>query len=106
ERGLADITWHGTKLGSPGFNDPQGRALACTIAGFGGDADLHVMMNMFWQPLDFEVPIEAKRAWHVAIDTAAPTTQDTGSVDRRALVRSSPYRVQERSIVVLAGLAS
>src|SRR5262249_21128255 len=47
ERGMADITWHGTRLGSPGFDDPGGRALACTIAGFDGDADLHVMMNMF-----------------------------------------------------------
>src|SRR5262249_37333301 len=30
ERGLADIAWHGTRLGSPGFDDPAGRALACT----------------------------------------------------------------------------
>src|SRR5262249_7254302 len=56
ERGVPDITWHGTKLDSPGFDNPDGRALACTIAGFEGDADLHVMMNMFWEPLEFEVP--------------------------------------------------
>src|SRR5713226_6844268 len=49
ERGVADITWHGTTLGNPGFDDPQGRALACTVAGFGGAADLHIMMNMFWE---------------------------------------------------------
>ncbi len=33
ERGLRDITWHGTILGSPGFDDPEAQALACTIAG-------------------------------------------------------------------------
>ena len=56
ERGLPDIAWHGTRLNSPGFDDPDARALACTIAGFGGAPDLHVMMNMFWEPLEFEVP--------------------------------------------------
>src|SRR4029450_10368082 len=39
ERGMPDIAWHGTMLGSPGFDDPLGRALACTIAGFAGDPD-------------------------------------------------------------------
>jgi isoamylase len=66
ERGLTDITWHGTTLHSPGFDDPQARALACTIAGFGGNADLHVMMNMFWEPLDFEVHTTSRSriSWH------------------------------------------
>jgi hypothetical protein len=27
-----------------------------TLAGFDGDADLHVMLNMFWEALDFELP--------------------------------------------------
>src|SRR5258708_13320180 len=31
ERGRADITWHGTTLGSPGFDDPQGRPLPSPI---------------------------------------------------------------------------
>ena len=104
ERGLADITWHGTKLGSPGFDDPQGRALACTIAGFGGDADLHVMMNMFWEPLDFEVPVDPHRAWHVAVDTFAPTPRDfANQIPDRPLARSS-CTVQGRSIVILVGV--
>ena len=63
-------------LNSPGFEDAEARALACTIAGFGGAADLHVMMNMFWQPLDFEVPVEHGRAWLQVIDTFAQTPHD------------------------------
>src|SRR5262249_28626779 len=45
ERGLPDVSWHGTRLNSPGWNDPQARALAFTLAGFGGDADVHVVLN-------------------------------------------------------------
>src|SRR5436190_4731512 len=79
ERGLPDITWHGTRLNSPGFDDPQARTLACTIAGFGGAADLHVMMNMFWEPLDFEVPAHSE--WQIAIDTFAASPHDIADPD-------------------------
>ena len=100
ERGLADIKWHGTMLNSPGFEDPEGRTLACTIAGFGGDADLHVMMNMFWEPLDFEVPRDPPRAWHVAVDTFArgplPTIDAAGRLNA-----ATHCVVQPRSIVIL-----
>ena len=102
ERGIADITWHGTKLGRPGFDDPLGRALACTIAGFDGDADLHVMMNMFWEPLDFEVPVDPQRVWHVAVDTFMASPHDIAGPKASAPFRRSICTVQARSIVILA----
>jgi isoamylase len=101
DRGLPDITWHGTRLGSPGFADPQARALACTIAGLGGEADLHVMMNMFWEPLDFELPVDPQRAWHVAVDTFAQSPHDIDDQDDSAPLRRSVCTVQGRSIVIL-----
>jgi isoamylase len=104
ERGLTDIAWHGTKLDSPGFDDPQGRALACTIAGFDGDADLHVMMNMFWKPLDFEVPVDPRRQWRVAIDTFTPSADETADQNQNAVLSRSKCTVRERSIVVLVGV--
>jgi glycogen operon protein len=97
-RGRPDIAWHGTRLGSPGFGDPSARALACTIAGVGDSADLHVMMNMFWKPLDFEVPDSAR--WRLAIDTFARTPDDMPLIDAAPLIHSS-HRVPPRSIVVL-----
>jgi isoamylase len=104
ERGLADITWHGTKSGNPGFDDPDGRALACTIAGFGGDADLHVMMNMFWEPLAFEVPIDPQRTWHVAVDTFLPSPHDIPDPNQGPALARSLCTVQGRSIVILVGV--
>jgi isoamylase len=101
ERGLADITWHGTRLNSPGFDDAEARALACTIAGFHGDADLHVMMNMYWEPLDFEVPTEPQRVWRRAIDTFASTPQDIASPGQETRFMGPTCTVQGRSIMVL-----
>jgi isoamylase len=105
-RGVVDITWHGTKLGSPGFGDPQGRVLACTIAGFGRPPDLHVMMNMFWEPLDFDVPVDPQRTWHVAIDTFVASPHDIATDDPGRRLHRLSCTVQARSIVVLVGLSS
>ena len=104
ERGLPDIAWHGTRLNSPGLDDPLARALACTIAGFGGTADLHVMMNMFWEPLAFEVP--SYGAWRVAIDTYAPTPHDIAEPGGEARFTGHRCGVQGRSIVVLASVSN
>ena len=35
ERGLPDVSWHGCQLLRPGWDDPNARALAFTLAGFG-----------------------------------------------------------------------
>ena len=102
-RGRPDITWHGTRLGSPGFGDPEARALGCTIAGIDGSSDLHVMMNMYWEPLDFEVPGNA--VWHVAIDTFAVSPNDIAS-GHAVAASGSTHRVQGRSIVVLESARS
>jgi len=99
ERGVPDIAWHGTILNSPGFNDPGARALACTIGGLQGSADLHVMMNMYWEPLEFEVPVFA--TWRVAIDTHADSPDDIADPGLEELFEGRHCDVQPRSIVVL-----
>jgi isoamylase len=101
ERGITDITWHGTRLNSPGFSDPDSRALACTIAGFRHHPDLHVMMNMFWKPLTFEVPAAYHGTWRRAIDTFAASPDDIADVGQEPRFMSSSCTVQGRSIVVL-----
>ena len=103
ERGLVDIAWHGTRLFSPGFDDHDARALACTIAGFAGAPDLHVMMNMYWLPLDFEIPRNAGRGWRLAVDTFEESPQDLPDENARRLVDGASFPVRGRSIVVLAG---
>jgi glycogen operon protein len=97
---MPDITWHGTLLNSPGFDDPDARALACTIAGMRETPDLHVMMNMYWEALDFEVP--AAR-WSVAIDTFAASPADIPEAPDRPVTNRRACTVQPRSILVLSG---
>ncbi|HXG32852.1 MAG TPA: glycogen debranching protein GlgX [Bryobacteraceae bacterium] len=101
ERGIADVAWHGTKLGKPGFADPYGRALAFTLGGSQSEPDLHVMMNMYWEPLEFEVPQIPGRRWHKAIDTAAAPPEDIFEAGEEPAFDSSRCMVTPRSITVL-----
>jgi glycogen operon protein len=101
ERGMPEITWHGTKLNAPGWNDGGARALAFTVAGFNRSEDLHVMMNMYWDKLEFEVPPVRGREWFVAVDTAEPSPHDIAEPGKEPQFSGTTYPVQGRSVVVL-----
>jgi glycogen operon protein len=101
ERNLADITWHGCRLYAPGWNDPQARTLAFTLGGFAGEADVHVMLNMYWEPLAFELPAVGERSWHRVVDTAQPSPSDIAEPGREVRLTGKEYVVSGRSVVVL-----
>jgi glycogen operon protein len=106
ERGLSDVTWHGTKLNNPGWYDPNGRALGVTLAGFGGDVDIHIMMNMHWQGLDFELPEVPGRIWLKAVDTSQAPPLDIADFGNELPVVGNAYTVRERSVMVLISRVS
>jgi glycogen operon protein len=101
ERGLKDVSWHGTKLNSPGWYDPSARALAMTLGGFDGDSDLHIMFNMFWESLEFELPIVPGRRWCLAVDTAQPSPYDIADPGSEPDVLGKTRLVEARSVAVL-----
>jgi glycogen operon protein len=101
ERGLKDVTWHGTKLNSPGWDDSQARSLGFTLTGFDLEPDIHVMMNMYWEALDMEVPAIAGRQWAKAIDTSMLSPSDITDPGMEVTCLGRSYRVNARSIVVL-----
>jgi isoamylase len=100
-RGLPDVVWHGTMLNSPGWDDPEARALACTLGGEHEDPDLHVMMNMYWDNLDFELPTVPGRSWFRAMDTSQASPNDIADPGKESPAPGSSYTVRGRSIVVL-----
>jgi len=101
QRGLKDVSWHGTMLNSPGWDDGQARALGFTLAGFDDAPDIHVMMNMYWEPLDMAVPMIPAREWTRAVDTSLPSPSDIADPGAETTCSGELYRVNGRSIVVL-----
>jgi glycogen operon protein len=101
ERGLPDVAWHGTKLDRPGWQDTGGRALGVTLAGFSGNPDIHIMLNMFWESLDFELPVVSGRTWLKAVDTSSPPPFDVPDQGTEPTVFGNLYSVPGRSVAVL-----
>jgi len=60
-----------------------------------------VMMNMFWEPLDMEVPVIVGWKWTRAVDTSLPSPADIADPGKEAAFEGQSYRVGPRSIVVL-----
>ncbi len=109
QRGLADISWHGCRSNAPGWDNPASRALAFTLGGFaqedGEDMDVHVMLNMDWQDLAFDVPAVAGRKWFKVVDTSEPSPLDIveeGQTLEKCV--DGLCVVGNRSIVVLVSL--
>jgi glycogen operon protein len=101
DRGVREIAWHGCRLNSPGWDDPDARVLAFTLAGFDGDADIHVMMNMYWETLDFDIPPAGGRTWFVAADTSQDCPNDIADPGDEFQYFGETFAVKGRSIVVL-----
>jgi isoamylase len=102
ERGLLDIAWHGCLLGAPGWYDGSSRVLSFTLAGFDGDDDVHVILNMDDQDLDFQLPPVERRGWRRAFDTSLPSPDDAAEPGAEPRVADDRlYRAAARSAVVL-----
>jgi glycogen operon protein len=101
-RDLADVAWHGARLGAPGWGDPNGRLLAVTIAGTGDEEDLHLIFNMAEAAIDVEIPQIANRTWHVAIDTARESPLDVVERSRQTpCAGCARYRASAHSVIAL-----
>ena len=95
--------WHGVKLNQPDWSDTS-HSLA-----FGAEirADhllMHLILNAYWEPLDFELPpvgAGAPGPWRRWIDTALDAPHDIVPWREAPAVPSATYRAEARSVVVL-----
>src|SRR5262249_25502253 len=92
--GPADVDWHGCLLGAPGWNDGSSRVLSFTVH---DDEDVHVILNMDDQALDFELPARTGGGWRRAFDTALPSPNDASAPGAEPAVPDARlYRAEPR----------
>jgi isoamylase len=101
QSGLPDVAWHGCQLNNPGWNDSDCRIVAFTLGGLPGEPDFHVVLNMHWEDLDFQVPPVAGKTWVRVVDTSRPSPEDIMDLEEAPVVAGEQYRVNSRSVVVL-----
>jgi glycogen operon protein len=97
-----DVRWYGV-TGGVDFA-PWSRAVAYALDGRAeGDEPLYVMINAYWEPLDFAIQEGAPGGWRRAIDTSLAPPDDIVPPGAEVTVAGGHYRVGPRSIAVLVG---
>jgi isoamylase len=90
------------KPGQPDWG-PDSHAFALSYTSAEHRFRLHLMVNAWWQPLQFSLPPTglADGRWHRWIDTALASPHDIGALADAPPLADHAYPVQARSVVVL-----
>jgi len=98
------VTWHGVKLYEPDWSDAS-HSIAFTSRLPGRRMVFHVILNAYWEPLDFELPpvvvAGARDHWRRWIDTFLDSPHDIVDWKDAPEVGGWMYRTEPRSVVVL-----
>jgi isoamylase len=96
-----DVTWYGT--GSTANLSSDSHSLAFCLHGASqNDQDIYVMVNAYWEALEFKIQEGTASAWSRIVDTALPTPNDFSNSGN--LQETLSYSVAPRSVVVLLRL--
>ena len=93
-----DVSWYGT--GPAADLSPDSRSLAFCLHGASeADDDIYVMINAYWEALQFRVQEGALQDWVRIVDTSLPSPDDFAELG--VPLKHATYQVAPRSIVVL-----
>jgi isoamylase len=99
--GEATKAWHGVRLHQPDWGDgSRSVALGAELRQEG--LSFHLMLNAYWEPLDFELPTPPHEGgWRRWIDTALDAPDDIVPWQETPAVPGGSYRAGARSVVML-----
>ncbi len=99
----ANRAWHGVEPGQPDWRDcSHSLAFSAEIRKEG--ILLYVILNAYWEPLDFQLPVlgpQEESAWRRWIDTALDSPRDIVPWQTAEPIVGRTYRVESRSVVLL-----
>jgi len=99
----ADKAWHGVKLWQPDWSNSS-HSLAFSAEAPNKKLRVHLLLNAYWEPLEFELPPtggESGGPWLRWIDTTLDSPGDIVDWEKAPMVPGGTYRAGPRSVVVL-----
>ena len=97
----AKKAWHGVQLFHPDWTDGS-HSLAFGAEVRKENLRFHLMLNAYWEPLEFQLPrLEDGRPWRRWIDTALDSPADIVPWKEATPVVGESYRAEPRSVVML-----
>jgi glycogen operon protein len=95
-----DVRWYGVEADAD--LSPESRSLAFSLRGASeGDDDLYVLVNGYWETLDFTVQDGAPGEWRRVVDTGRDSPDDIREPGGEVPLTSARYPAAPRSVVVL-----
>ncbi len=94
-----DISWYGVSGGVDLAADSHTLAY-CLHGASHSDDDLYVMINAYWQPLEFTIQEGLPDQWKLIIDTSADSPGDFAEEANAKAINSLIYEVAPRSMVI------
>jgi glycogen operon protein len=94
--------WHGVRLNSPDWGH-ESHTLAATVPLLGYPLLLHFIINAYWEPLEFEIPVfsQTQESWRRCVDTYLDPPNDICRWADAPRLQGSTCRAQPRSVVLL-----
>ena len=98
------LAWHGVKLNQPDWS-PGSHSLAVGVDLQHEGLFMHVILNAYWEALDFELPVvrNGRENWRRWIDTGLDPPHEISKWNEAVPVPGGTYRAGARSVVVLIG---
>jgi isoamylase len=99
----ATKAWHGVLLNQPDWSY-ESHSLALSAQAQGEDLSFYLVLNAYWEALEFELPQtgeKPKDAWRRWIDTTLDSPNDITEWQNAVPVRGGTYRAGPRSVVIL-----
>ena len=100
-----NLAWHGIKLNQPDWSE-HSHSIAFMAELRQEGLLFHVILNAYWQPLDFELPrfnSVGENPWRRWIDTALDSPRDILEWAKAEPLHGHNYRANSRSVVMLYG---
>jgi glycogen operon protein len=98
----ANKSWHGVRLGQPDWSNFS-HSLALNAEAPDKSLTLHVILNAYWEPLEFELPqpgSDEGSSWRRWIDTSLESPHDISDWETAQPLPGRTYRAGPRSVVV------
>ena len=98
----ARLHWHGVRLNEPDWGG-QSHSIAATLESLSGTITYHLILNAYWEGLDFELPrpMAGQEGWRRLMDTGLDSGEEIRRWGDAVPVRAPSYRAGPRSIVLL-----
>ena len=99
--------WHGVKLGEPDWSFDS-HSLAESVVGQNDGLNLYLILNAYWEPLEFELPPvgDGHEPWRRTIDTSLDSPDDIVEHSVAPTVATRSYLAAPHSVIALFSRAT